>query len=105
MNFASDEIITSMTSYGISGGQTLQGLKVTTSAGNSQQFGLEYGFTTVINIPSDVVGVAIGKDVKGGFRLVTDTCPGQHETPYVIIGCICGAFVLAIIVYLVWRYT
>jgi len=59
--------ITQMTSWGMNGGTTFNGLKATLSDGSSTMFGYGFGIPTVTDIPNEIVGVSIGSGLQGGF--------------------------------------
>jgi hypothetical protein len=49
-----------MTTWGMNGGSTFNALRASLSDGTSTLFGFEFGIPTITDIPSDIVGVAIG---------------------------------------------
>lgn len=105
MSVPKGERITSMTTWGMNGGSTFNGLRATLSDGSSTLFGYEFGQATITEIPADIVGVAIGQDLKGGFQLTVDsgTCPDSLAINYIIMGCVFGLLAIAAIVYCVVR--
>ena len=49
-----------MTTWGMNGGSTFNGLRASLSDGTSTLFGFEFCYPTITDIPADIVGVAIG---------------------------------------------
>jgi len=107
MSVPKGERITKMTSWGMNGGSTFNGLKATLSDGSSTMFGYQFGVATVTDFPTDIVGMAIGQGLKGGFQFTVDS-PGTCISPtppvaLITTCCVFGVLIIAAIVYYIVR--